>query len=214
MQIKSLTLPALVTLSWVALPAAGQAQLNENLFFREGREQFEAEIQTLQQAQPQGPVLTISDGELRWQPIVSESGGFSVWVPQGQLSDEREVVELESATLTFRVLASETSFGRFVVAYADIPSDLDISSLMPEFKEALVESQDLPLVGTEPVTTETYSGTELRFVGENTTALARLLTGNQRVYVVGVKQPLADGESDAALGFLGSFQLVDIPSDE
>ena len=130
-------------------------------------------------------------------------------MPQGQLSDEREVVELESATLTFRVLASETSFGRFVVAYADIPSDLDISSLMPEFKEALVESQDLPLVGTEPVTTETYSGTELRFVGENTTALARLLTGNQRVYVVPTESQTLPWDSWAVFSWSISRPMSD-----
>jgi hypothetical protein len=164
-------------------------------------------FKTCNSPQPRGPVLTINDGELRWQPVVSEAGDFSVWAPLGQLSDEREVVELETATLTFRVLASETAFGRFVVAYAEITPELDTSSLMPQLQEALVDSQDLPLVDTQPISTETYSGIELRFEGEDTAAFARLITGNQRVYVVGAKQSLADAETGRCSRFLGKLSV-------
>lgn len=193
-------------LSYLLLLTNASAQrVNQPSFFREGNEQFEENIRQLQQSKP-APTLTIDAGTQQWQPITSEAGGFTVWAPLGILSDNSETIQLEEAVLAFRVLSSQVSTGKFVVAYADAP-DLERERLFAAVKDALVKRTAFEISRAEPITVDGNIGESLILKGADGQISTYVLLGNSRLYVVGVRQTQSNASSEAANKFLRSFHL-------
>lgn len=203
----SLTIPFLSLASGLLLTpcAMAQGRLNEPTFFEEGREQFEREIERLQQTQP-APIITIDADIQQWQPISSQAGGFSVWAPLGILLDDTETVSVGTADVDFRILSSQTSLGRFVVAYADQP-DIETSELFAAIKDALVERTAFEISTIESIKVDGNIGKSLILTSDTGLISAYILLGNNRVYVVGVRQTEGNEPSEAAKRFLTSFHL-------
>lgn len=204
---RSLALPLLGLLS-AAVPALAQnSGLDDSLFFRQGRDQFQTEIERLQERAP-SPVFTVNDGSQQWQPIVSEAGGFSVGAPLGTLLEESKTANIAGNSLVFQLLMSQTTMGRYLVAYADIPAGQTADQIILDLVPVVVEQIEAPLTQDQSFSTETYAGRELRFQSSETTTLMRVLTGDQRVYVVGASQTQGGEPTDTTLAFLNSFQLL------
>ena len=179
--------------------------LEQPTFFRDGNEQFERNIQQLQQSQPK-PVLTIDEGIEQWQPISSQAGGFSVWVPLGILSDENETVANDNASLNFRILSSQTSLGKFVVAYADAP-DGKAAQLFALIKEDLVKRTAFKISSLKKITIDNHVGESLILKSNTEVISAYVLLANKRLYVVGMEEGVRNTPSEAATKFLKSFRL-------
>jgi hypothetical protein len=187
------------------LSNASAQRVNQPSFFREGNEQFEENIQQLQQSKPV-PTLTINEGVQQWRPITSEAGGFTVWAPLGILSDNSETIQLEEAILAFRVLSSQVSTGKFVVAYADAP-DMEKEQLFAAVKDALAKRTEFEITDIESITVDGNIGESLILKGAEGQISTYVLLGNSRLYVVGVRQSQGNASSEAANKFLRSFHL-------
>lgn len=202
-------LGSVMAVGWFMVPPA-HAQLgtlDESIFFREGREQFETEIERLQADSPP-PVLTINDGVQQWQPVVSEAGGFSVWAPLGIFSDETEDLNLAGTEVTFRLLASQVQTGRYLVAYAPVPADLSSEAALAALATAVTERVQVPLVSDRSLPEADYSPRELLFQASDRTIILHLLSGADHLYVVGVEQTDGGDVSASSIAFLESFQLL------
>ena len=190
----------------VAPDTLGQRfRIDQPSFFEEGNEQFERHIEQLQQTQPD-PILTVDVGIQQWQPIASQAGKFSVWAPLGILADDTETIQVGANALDFRILSSQTSAGKFVVAYADAP-DVKTDQLFAAVKDALVERTTFDIGAVENVAIDDGSGESLTLIGDTEQISAYVLLGNDRIYVVGVRQARENASSDAANKFLTSFHL-------
>jgi len=197
---------SLSVLSYLLLLTNASAQrVNQPSFFEEGNEQFEENIRQLQQSKP-APALTIDAGTQQWQPITSEAGGFTVWAPLGILSDNSETIQLEKAVLAFRVLSSQVSTGKFVVAYADAP-DMEREQLFAAVKDALAKRTEFEITEIESITVDGNIGESLILKGADGQISTYILLGNSRLYVVGVRQTQDNVSSEAANRFLNSFHL-------
>ena len=182
-------------------------RVDQPSFFEDGSEQFERQIQELQQSQPP-PVLTIDAGINQWQPVASQAGKFSVWAPLGILADDTETIQVGTEALKFRILSSQTSTGKFVIAYADAP-ETETSQFFTAVKDALVKRTAFEISTVERVTVDGEAGESLTLFGGIEQISAYLLLGNDRIYVVGVRQSKDNASSGEATKFLTSFRLSD-----
>ncbi len=188
-----------------AADAMAQAFMrHEPTFFDEGRELLEERVQELQRSQPE-PILTIDASIQQWQPISSRAGEFYVWAPLGILSDDTETIPVGNLSLEFRILASQTSDGKFVVAYADAP-DIETSQLFAAVKDTLVKRTAFEIRSVENIEVDDGVGESLILVGDAELISIYLLLGNERIYVVGVRQKGGNEPSEAATQFLESFR--------
>lgn len=143
----------------------------------------------------------------QWQPITSQAGGFSVWAPLGVLSDDSLKVSLASVEVAFRILSSQTSIGKFVVAYADRPN-IKTSQLLAALKDDLVQRTASTISNQQPIAINDHVGESLTLTGASGLISAYLLIGKERIYVVGVRQPEALKSSEVAQKFLTSFRVL------
>ncbi|AFZ45028.1 hypothetical protein PCC7418_2898 [Halothece sp. PCC 7418] len=188
------------------LTDASAQRLNQPTFFEEGREQFEELIQKLEQSQPNAE-LTIDESIQQWHPITSEDGGFSVWVPLGILFDDTETIQIGETPLIFRILSSQVSTGKFVVAYADAPN-LPTDQLFTAVKDALVQRTAFEITHVESITVDGNIGESLILRSDAGQISTYILLGNSRLYVVGVRQSQENLSSEVANRFLSSFQFT------
>lgn len=188
---------AVATLGLIAPPAV--AQLNDPLFFRDGRSQFEQQIRDLQ-SPPPGPVLTVTDGDQAWQPLVSEAGEFALWFPVGPVADEAQTLTLDGIDHDFRLLTSTTAVARYLVAYAEgDPAQL------PALAAALADQIGQPPAQQRPLDMA-YPALELTFAQPNGLLVVQVAATNDKLYVVGVDQAEAPGLTAASVAFLAAFQ--------
>ncbi|MDR9404286.1 MAG: hypothetical protein RI580_12690 [Halothece sp. Uz-M2-17] len=188
------------------LTDASAQRLNQPTFFEEGREQFEELIRELEQSQPDSE-LTMDESIQQWQPITSENGGFSVWVPLGILSDDTETIQIGETPLNFRILSSQVSTGQFVVAYADAPN-LEKEQLFTAVKDALVQRTAFEITRVESITVDGNIGESLILKSDAGQISTYILLGNNGLYVVGVRQSQENLSSEVANRFLSSFQFT------
>lgn len=188
------------------LTDASAQRLDEPTFFEEGREAFEQLIEELEASQPD-PKLTVDDSLQQWQPMTSQDGGFSVWVPLGILSDDSETIPVGETPLNFRILSSQVSTGKFVVAYADAPN-LPREDLFTAVKDAIVQRTGFEITRVERITVDGNSGESLILKSEAGQISTYILLGNDRLYVVGVRQTQDHASSEAVNRFLGSFHFT------
>ena len=186
--------------------ALAQFRLNEPTFFETGNEQFNQEIDRLEQSQPT-PVLTVDTGVQQWQPVTSLAGGFSVWVPLGVFSDDLETVSIGEESVEFRILSSQASLGKFVVAYADLP-DVDFPTVLADVQDGLVARTEFEVDSTEPVEVDGGAGQSVTLSHDDEVISANILVGSDRIYVVGVRYTDSDAAANAANQFLQSFQIM------
>jgi len=199
-----------------AIPRSTQGWLaqrginNQTDFFEQGQEQFNREIIRLQQ-QPPASVLTVDVATDRWQPILSKTGNFSIWMPPGTLSQETRTIETAIGPLTFNVIASNSSNTRSVVASSNLPQSITAeppNKVLSAVGNRLKSRTNYPTVSDRTISLKSYPGQELTFKGANETITIRYYLVNNRLYLIGTKYA-GSTTSNITSTFLNSFQLTD-----
>lgn len=199
-----------------------QGRLDRPTFFRDGQLQMEQEIQRLQQQQQnqeQQPstelehpsqLLTIDQGQLRWQKYLFKDGGFSVWMPEGIKSQETITLNLGSDNLSFEVLATQPPNYRFVCAYSDplSPSQLtDSAKLLSLIRDGIVAQTKFTLINDRPTSWKQYPGLELTMTAQDELISFRIYLINNLVYILAAGQQNKDSLSPEIVSFFDSFRL-------
>lgn len=178
-------------------------------FFDQGQEQLEQEVQRMQQ-QPSDSVLTVKISPPQWQPIVSKSGRFSVWMPPGYLSQETHVLQTKAGAMDFAVLASQLGNSRYVVAYADLPSALQQQSsnaLFDAAKNRITASTSFKLISDRPISLNNNPGREFKLSGSNEITTYRMYRAAQVIYVIGSTEK-SNAPAKETTTFFNSFQIL------
>ncbi len=197
----------------LANPVQAQRWLNRPDFFEQGREQFEQEIQRLEQQQIRdtGSLLTIDAGRLQWQQMILREAGIALWMPAGAVTQETKTVVTPNQTLEFTVLATNPTATRFVVAYSD--------ELGPELQKdasglfTLVQNRIIEQVGTAIHTVQTLevagnAAQEFTIKDATETIQFRLVIHQKRLLVLGVSQPNATASAQTVTAFFNSLTFL------
>lgn len=182
---------------------------------------MEQEIQRLERQQRQKPpqeelehpseLLTINEGQLRWQKFIFRDGGFSLWMPQGIQSEETVVLDTVAGKLSFEVFATHPSSWRFVAAYSE---DLDPAKLgnpqafLASVRDGIVTETEFELKGDRSISLGKYPGKQLRMQDAGETITFRVYLIEQRVYVLAASQKNAEDLSEEVVSFFDSFRLL------
>jgi hypothetical protein len=202
-------------------PILAQGRLDRPIFFQDGQELLDREIQRLQQMQQQQPsptnvehpsqLLTINDGNLRWDKYLFRDAGFSVWMPQGVQSQETIPLETSLGQIPFKVFSTQPQNYRFVAAYSE-PLKADIlenkSALLTAVRDGIFARTKFEVIGDRPVSNQGYTGRELT-VGDSKEILAfQIYAIGQRVYVLAAGEKQVQTLSETAISFFNSFRLL------
>lgn len=89
-------------------------------FFEQGQEQFEEEIRRLEQQQSiPNASLTVDETAIPWSRVLVKEVGFTVMMPSGAITEEKETIEAPKGELNFDIIATHPSSSRYVVAYSE-----------------------------------------------------------------------------------------------
>ncbi|NEQ36968.1 MAG: hypothetical protein F6K40_12075 [Okeania sp. SIO3I5] len=179
-------------------------------FFDKGRIQMEQEVKQLEQENPQ-PILTIESGQIQWQNIIFQEGGFSIWMPAGTMTEETEIIEIEKGKIKFKVFASHPGAARFVVAYSEILNSQQLANqknILPTFQKQIVDVTGFELSSDRDYNLGEIPGRE--FVLKNDTEIItfRIYLVGQRLHLIGASEIEKDNEiTGAVVTFLDSFKV-------
>lgn len=207
----------------LSCPVLAQGRLDRPTFFQDGQRLMDQEIQRLQQQQTQqqqdagaiehpSQLLTIDEGQLRWQKYIFQAGGFSVWMPQGIVQSQESVtLDLPEGKLAFEVFSTQPKSYRFVAAYSDplTPDQLvNPSTLLASVREGIITRTNFTPISDRSLTGEQYPGLELIMKDGSEIIGFRLYLIEQRVYVLAAGQKNTDTLSTDANSFFESFRLL------
>lgn len=196
------------TLQKPTVPIRIAQQSNFSSFFESGR--LRAEDQLTFRRSPD-PAIPVNPTSQFWQPIISEAGGYSLWMPPGILTQETVVLKTSIGSLSFQTLAANSDKTRYVAAYADQLTDAQIQdapALLQAIRDRVAPAQQYQLKQEKPITLNNqYPGRELRFQGKSDEIVLRTYLVNRRAYVLGVKQPISSAATRQATAFLNSLRV-------
>ena len=178
-------------------------------FFEDGREQFEEEIQRLQKERPES-VLTIESGDLKWQNFIFREGGFTIWMPQGTITEETKVIETAFGKLEFKVFATHPPEAIFTIAYSENlpPNELqNPQEILAKVSDRLIKVEGFELISDRSLNLKNYPGRELILQSREEKISFRIYLANRCLYVLGASQPIAAELSRSVLAFFDSFEL-------
>lgn len=179
-------------------------------FFEQGDRQFEREVDRLNQPNTD-PNLTIQSTGAQWRPIVSQAGKFSIWLPPGVMSEETKTIAIAAQSVTFNVVASQAEGARFVVAYADLPSNQTLSdqAVFAAIRDGVSAQTKFKVVSENSITFGQWTGQEWQLSQANETIIYRVYRVQQRVYLLAAKQPgTGTNQSNSVDTFFRSFKLL------
>jgi glucose/arabinose dehydrogenase len=202
-------------------PCLAQFRSDRPTFFEDGQRLMEQEILRLQQQQTTGQqnqqqlehpsqLLTIDDGQLRWQKYLFRDGGFSVWMPQGIQSNEIVTLETKAGLVDFEVFATHPQSLRFIAAYSE---DKDLSELGNEqeileaIKNGIITKTNFELKQEKPTTFDSILGLSLEMQNEQETIYFQIYLVDQKVYVLAVGNKNG-GYEEEITSFFDSFRLL------
>ncbi|MGD1902645.1 MAG: hypothetical protein ACFB9N_10450 [Geitlerinemataceae cyanobacterium] len=200
---KAALLSSIATLS-LATTATAQGFLPDGGFFDTGQDRFEEQIDALQQSQ-QGSVLTIDGDTQQWQPLISESGEFSVWMPVGIFTSRSQQIEAEGLAIAFEIFSSQTETQKFAIAHADRPN-ADDDRIFATVRDALATETGLFVTNIEPSADGNNPSETIALADDTTSIIIRTVLTDDRVYVLAVDR--ATGSPiDATTTFFESFAI-------
>lgn len=190
-------------------PPLRLAQSDFNTFFEEGRTRSETRLPGRPPTDPTLPVRANSD---TWQPIISQAGGFSLWMPPGVLSAEDIVLDTAIGPMRFQTLATNAETSRYVAAFADL--DQTQARSLPILTRAVrgkVAASPFQLTSDRDIQLQNqYPGREITLQSQTASITIRAYLVGRRLYILGAKYPKATTPTRQANGFLNSFE-VSIP---
>ncbi|NEO57642.1 MAG: hypothetical protein F6K54_33985 [Okeania sp. SIO3B5] len=179
-------------------------------FFKKGRLQIEREIKQLETQKPQS-VLTIESGQIEWQKFLFREGDFTIWMPTGGMTAEREIIETENGNINFKVFASHPESARFVVAYSDVLNSkqlADKQDILARVQNQIVDVKNFKLSRNYPYNSERFLGREFILKNDVETITFRVYLAEKRLYMTGASEIERKNEIPGAVEkFLDSFKL-------
>ncbi|MBO9997664.1 MAG: hypothetical protein J7641_01430 [Cyanobacteria bacterium SID2] len=210
--MKYSTLGLCVLFATLTTANSATAQLNRPNFFERGYDQFEEEIRQLER-QPNNPSpLTVSGEEMTWYQVVLREGGFSIWMPEGTVVQEIEVVETSAGSIEFSMFATQPRFSRYVVAYSE-PFDFSAlgtsEEVLAKVRDRLIDREaNFELTSDRDTTVGNFSAKDLIFNNDEETITFRLIFAEDRLYVLAVSQLNDAASLEAVAAFFRSFQKL------
>ncbi len=183
-------------------------------FFERGQEQFETEIERLQQQQPESiPILEIDSidiDSLRWSPVLLREGDATIWMPYGIVSEDTETVESVDGSIEFEIVSSNSAIGRFVVAFSpqvDSFASAEPNELLDRVRTRIIGNQTgFGAMGDRIITFNDYPGREFILKNDEEAIAFRVLLVGDRLYVMAVSQSIDSEHQEAISTFFNSFQ--------
>ena len=179
-------------------------------FFEKGRLQIEQEIRQLE-AQNLQPILTIESGTIQWQSILFQEGGFTIWMPAGTITEEREVIETETGNIKFKVFATHPESARFVVAYSDLLDRKQLGNqqeILRNLRDKIVDVTEFQINQDRPYNFGNYPGQEFSLKNDIETITFRVYLIDKRLYIIGASKIEKNNQIPGAVEtFLDSFKL-------
>lgn len=222
---KNLSLFYLVGLSYTTLgftnPCLAQFRPDRPTFFEDGQKYMEQEIRRLElQQKPinQTPtniehpsqLLTIDDGELKWQKYLFRDANFSVWMPQGTHMNESINVETKSGQIDFEVFATQPKSSRFIAAYSE---DQNLTELGDEkqilsfIKQNILDRTNFKLQQEKNITFESNQGISLEMKNDQETIYFQIYVIDEKAYILGVSDETNSYQKEIT-SFFNSFRLL------
>ncbi|NEQ72407.1 MAG: hypothetical protein F6K23_04555 [Okeania sp. SIO2C9] len=179
-------------------------------FFEKGRLQIEQEMKQLETQKPQS-VLTIESGQIEWQKFIFKEGDFSIWMPTGGMTAEKEIIETENGKIYFKVFASHPESARFVVAYSDVLNSkqlADKQDILVRVQHKIIDVTDFKLSSDYSYNSERFLGREFVLKNNVETITFRVYLAGKRLYMIGASEIETENEIPGAVEkFLDSFKL-------
>lgn len=194
-------------------PTAAQSRPGDPGFFEEGGDLLDREIQRQNQLpDPEDDLLRIDDTASGWMQVTSTEGRFVVLMPGMPVKPPQpEPIATESANLSTLKMTLETDEVRFLVAYADYPSAIDVDApqvLLAQVGSALATKLGNPSREEQEIIQDDYLGREIRFQSPSEISIFRLYLVERRLYILGVQQSSLNPISDNITRFFDSFQVT------
>ncbi|NES63905.1 MAG: hypothetical protein F6K24_00700 [Okeania sp. SIO2D1] len=177
-------------------------------FFEKGRLQIEQEMKQLETQKPQS-VLTIESGQIEWQKFIFREGDFTIWMPTGGMTAEREIIETEDGNINFKVFASHPESARFVVAYSDVLNSkqlADKQDILVRVQDKIVDVKNFKLSRDYSYNSERFLGREFVLINDVETITFRVYLAERRLYMIGASE-IENEIPGAVEKFLDSFKL-------
>lgn len=202
-------------------PCLAQFRPDRPTFFDDGQRLMDEEIRRLQQQQTSpeqnikpvehpSQLLTIDDGQLRWQKYLFRDGGFSVWMPQGIQSNEVISLETTKGNIDFEVFATQPKSLRFIAAYSEpknLPSLGNNQEILELVKKGIIAQTNFELEQEKSISFESSPGVLLEMKNNQETIYFQIYLIKEKVYVLAVNTKNNDYQEDIK-GFFDSFRLL------
>ena len=209
---KIITLPLII----MAIAPALAGLFDRPDFFERGDKEFEREIRQFErgQAVPDSSITIDEANEngLSWSRLVVRSGGFTIVIPQGTISEETKIVETPQEKIEFKIVASHPPSSRFVAAYSeklDPKKTSDPDSLLARARDRIIENNAGFTTNTDiDLTFDNYPGKEFTLENESERITFRLLLIEQRLYVLAVSQQKDLISAESVAIFFDSFVSI------
>lgn len=203
------------------MPVLAQGRFDRPIFFQDGQELLDREIQRLQQIQQQQPsptniehpsqLLTIKEGNLSWDKYLFRNANFSVWMPQGVQSQETITLETSLGQIAFEAFSTQPQNYRFVAAYSELlKADLleDKAAILTAVRDGIIARTKFEVIGDRSVSQQGYTGRELTMRDGSEILAFQIYAIGQRVYVLAAGEKQAQTLSESAINFFSSFRLL------
>lgn len=178
-------------------------------FFEDGFDLMEEEIRRLE-SPPQQPTLIVQDDLLQWQPTIVREAGVGLWMPQGVMTKETELLKTAAGEWEFDVLASHVASARYLVAHSPLPpEERDPQTLLEGVRDGIASRTDYDLLGDRPIAfQDRYPGREFQLLGDGEQVTFRAYAIGDRMIVLAGGQPEIQQNTEAIESFLNSLQLL------
>ena len=189
--------------------ATAQYRPGDPSFFEDGEEQFDREIQRLNENRDRDPdLLTIDDSTSEWLQVTSGDGRFAVAMPgRPMVTPNPEILVTPAASLELVGVTLEGEGEWFLVAYGDYPDSVNVreSELLVQVRDALVAGFGAELTGDRPLSDRTGPGREIRLSQPDVVTTFRAYIIDRRLYLLGVEQAASIEGDDTVTQFFESF---------
>ncbi|WP_264320819.1 hypothetical protein [Zarconia navalis] len=189
--------------------ATAQYRPGDPSFFEDGEEQFNREIERLNEDRENDPdLLTIDDSTSGWRQITSHNGRFAVAMPgTPTVTPNPEILVTPAADLELLGVTLQQEEESFLVAYGDYPDAVNVreSELLAQVRDALVSGFGAELTGDRQLSDRSGPGREIRLSTPDAETTFRVYLIDRRLYLLGVEQTVPISEDLDLAQFFESF---------
>ncbi|NEP08613.1 MAG: hypothetical protein F6K34_29965, partial [Okeania sp. SIO4D6] len=136
---------------------------------------------------------------------------FTIWMPTGGMTAEKEIIETENGNINFKVFASHPESARFVVAYSDVLNSkqlADKQDILVRVQHKIIDVTDFKLSRNDSYNSERFSVREFVLANNVETITFRVYLAERRLYMIGASEIETENEIPGAVEkFLDSFKL-------